>query len=70
MIDFKEQIERIIALHEGKYWIAMEREALPLLLEMQAELTALKKIVDNALAADCFEEAFEMLAEGRARLSR
>lgn len=35
---FEEQIQRIMALQEGAYWIALEQEALPLLLEMQANL--------------------------------
>ena len=47
---FEEQIERIIALHEGAYWIALEQEALPLLLEMQAKLNDLQNRVDAALA--------------------
>lgn len=46
---FEEQIERIIALQEGAYWIALEQEALPLLLEMQAKLNDLQKRVDAAL---------------------
>lgn len=69
MTYFEEQIQRITALQEGQYWIAMEQEALPLLLEMQqalseaqAERDALQKRIDRALDADCFEEAFEILA--------
>lgn len=46
---FEEQIERIIALQEGGYWIALEQEALPLLLEMQAKLNDLQNRVDDAL---------------------
>lgn len=49
MIGFEEQIQRIIALHEGKYWIAMEREALPLLLEMQAEIDRLRNGIVEAV---------------------
>jgi len=59
----------INTIDDSRLVCALRNKALPLLREMQqamseaqAERDALQKRIDRALDADCFEEAFEILA--------